>query len=238
MDFKGQSVWAVPYDYPVIGYGGRTVNTMRLWQAEPMEEFRFDLFNEQKYDKAYEERNRAEAISAVLYPNDDTDAGKRLRLKQQYFFSSASLRDLVKKYEGKYGGDFSHFSKEYAIQLNDTHPVVSIPELLRIFMEEKGMSFRQAFPIIRQTFAYTNHTVMAEALEKWSVKLFRSVIPQVYRYVMMLQRSLLKALEQKGITGQAQAPYLIMDGSLVHMARMAVYGSHAVNGVARSTRKF
>ena len=233
MDFKGQSVWAVPYDYPVIGYGGRTVNTMRLWQAEPMEEFRFDLFNEQKYDKAYEERNRAEAISAVLYPNDDTDAGKRLRLKQQYFFSSASLRDLVKKYEGKYGGDFSHFSKEYAIQLNDTHPVVSIPELLRIFMEEKGMSFRQAFPIIRQTFAYTNHTVMAEALEKWSVKLFRSVIPQVYRYVMMLQRSLLKALEQKGITGQAQAPYLIMDGSLVHMARMAVYGSHAVNGVAQ-----
>ena len=233
VDFKGQSVWAVPYDYPVIGYGGRTVNTMRLWQAEPMEEFRFDLFNEQKYDKAYEERNRAEAISAVLYPNDDTDAGKRLRLKQQYFFSSASLRDLVKKYEGNYGGDFSHFSEEYAIQLNDTHPVVSIPELLRIFMEEKGMSFRQAFPIIRQTFAYTNHTVMAEALEKWSVKLFRSVIPQVYRYVMMLQRSLLKALEQKGITGQAQAPYLIMDGSLVHMARMAVYGSHAVNGVAQ-----
>ena len=108
MDFKGQSVWAVPYDYPVIGYGGRTVNTMRLWQAEPMEEFRFDLFNEQKYDKAYEERNRAEAISAVLYPNDDTDAGKRLRLKQQYF-SAAPLRDLVKKYEENMAAIFPFF---------------------------------------------------------------------------------------------------------------------------------
>lgn len=109
VDFKGQSVWAVPYDYPVIGYGGRTVNTMRLWQAEPMEEFRFDLFNEQKYDKAYEERNRAEAISAVLYPNDDTDAGKRLRLKQQYFFSSASLRDLVKNMRENMAAIFPFF---------------------------------------------------------------------------------------------------------------------------------
>lgn len=233
VDFKGQSVWAVPYDYPVIGYGGKTVNTMRLWQSEPVEEFRFDLFNQQKYDKAYEERNQAEAISAVLYPNDDTDVGKRLRLKQQYFFSSASLRDLVKKYKGKYGNDFTHFSEEYAIQLNDTHPVVSIPELLRIFMEEEGLSFRKAFPIIQRTFAYTNHTVMAEALEKWSVKLFRSVIPQVYRYVMMIQRSLLRELAAQGITGEAQAPYLIMDGNLVHMARLAVYGSHAVNGVAQ-----
>ncbi len=179
VDFKGQSVWAVPYDTPVIGYGAAKINTLRLWQAEPIEEFNFDLFNEQKYDKSVKEKNDAEAITSVLYPNDSTDAGKKLRLKQQYFFSSASLQDVIKKYKAHYGNDFSHFSKEYAFQLNDTHPVVSIPELCRLLIEQEGLTFNKALKICKEVFAYTNHTVMSEALEKWGVKLFKAVLPNV-----------------------------------------------------------
>lgn len=133
--FADQTVRAVPYDMPVIGYGGKTINTLRLWQSEPLSAFDFDLFNRQEYDRAVAEKNRAEEISYVLYPNDDTDAGKRLRLKQQYFFSSASLQSILREYLGRHGEDFSAFADEYAVQLNDTHPTVSIPELLRLLME-------------------------------------------------------------------------------------------------------
>lgn len=235
IDFKNQSVYAVPYDTPVIGYGGKTVNTLRLWQAEPIEKFNFQLFNEQKYNKASENRNEAEAISSLLYPNDSTDEGKKLRLKQEYFFSSASLQDIVSKYRKKYGEDYSRFSSEYAIQLNDTHPVVAIPELIRIFMEEAGMTFARALKIARETFAYTNHTVMAEALEKWSVNLFKSVIPNVYRYVQMLNKALLKELEAKGIrSGEEQKIYQIVEEETgtIHMARLAIFATHSTNGVA------
>ena len=231
--FKDQEVWAVPYDTPVIGYGGKTVNTLRLWQAEPIRDFDFERFNEQKYSLAFEERDHAEAITGVLYPNDDTEKGKRLRLKQQYFFSSASLQDLVKEYQARHGSDFSKFPEEYAIQLNDTHPVVSIPELIRILVAREGVPFAQALEIARKTFAYTNHTIMAEALEKWDVKLFRSVLPDVYRYVLMIHKALLRELGRAGIKGEAQKPFLIIDEKRIHMARLAIFATHSTNGVAR-----
>lgn len=232
VDFKDQSVYAVPYDNPIIGYGGKKINLLRLWQAEPLESFNFELFNEQKYDTEAKARNNAEAICAVLYPNDTTDAGKKLRLKQQYFFSSATMQDIVRAYKKKKGNDFSGFASEYAVQLNDTHPVVSIPELLRILMAEEGLSFAKAFKIAKETFAYTNHTILAEALEKWNVKLFKSVIPQVYKYVVMLQKALVKELEKRGISGSEMARYNIVDGDTIHMARLAIFASHSTNGVA------
>ena len=234
INFKGQSVYAVPYDTPVIGYGAKTINTLRLWQAEPIEGFNFKLFNEQKYDKAVKEKNDAEAITNVLYPNDDTDAGKQLRLKQQYFFSSASLQDMIRRYKEKYGTDFSKFSAEYAIQLNDTHPVVAIPEFIRLMIEEEGMTFTKALKIAKETFAYTNHTVMAEALEKWGVTLFKSVIPNVYKYVVLINKALIKELKSLGIKDEEeQARYLIIDEhNTIHMARMAIYASYSTNGVA------
>lgn len=232
IDFKNQQVYAVPYDTPIIGYGGKRINTLRLWQSEPIHGFDFQLFNEQKYDRAVLERDEAEAISSVLYPNDDTDKGKRLRLKQQYFFSSASLQDLLRKYQAKHGEDFSAFPEEYAIQLNDTHPVISIAELVRL-LSERGVPFARALKIVRQTFAYTNHTIMAEALEKWDVRLFKSVIPQVYRYVVLIDKALQKELDHRGIRGEDQKSYRILDGGMIHMARMAIFATHSTNGVAK-----
>lgn len=233
IEFKNQSVYAVPYDTPVIGYGAKTVNTLRLWQAEPLENFDFEAFNDSKYEKSVKERIDAEAITSVLYPNDNTDAGKKLRLKQQYFFSSASLQDIIKNYKAAFGNDFSQFASEYAIQLNDTHPVVAIPELIRLFMEQEGMTFAKAFKIAKETFAYTNHTVMAEALEKWWVKLFKTVIPNVYKYVVMIHKALLKELKSLGISEEDQKKYYIIDeNDLIHMARLAIYASHSTNGVA------
>ena len=233
VEFKGQSVRAVPYDSPVIGYGGKKINLLRLWQAEPMEYFHFDLFNDQKYDKAAKDKVDADAICAVLYPNDTTDAGKKLRLKQQYFFSSATLQDIVRTYKQKYGDDFSHFSSEYAVQLNDTHPTVAIPEFIRLMMEKEGMTFAKAFKLARETFAYTNHTIMAEALEKWGVNLFKAVIPNVYKYIVMLQMALVKELVMLKVEKENQQQYFIIDGERIHMARMAIFASHSTNGVAQ-----
>ena len=230
--FKDQTVRAVPYDMPVVGYGNGSVNTLRLWQAEPVSAFDFALFNEQKYNLAVREREEAERITAVLYPNDDTDKGKRLRLKQQYFFTSASLQDLLRAYKQKYGSDFSRFPDEYAIQLNDTHPVVSIPELIRLLLAQ-GVPFRKALALARRTFAYTNHTVMTEALETWDVRLFRSVLPEISRLIHRIDGELRRELEARGVSGEAQAPYRIVDGGRVHMARLAVFATHSTNGVAR-----
>lgn len=233
IEFKDQSVWAVPYDMPVIGYGGKTVNTLRLWQAEAVCDFSFSVFNEQRYNDAYLERSLAEAISSVLYPNDDTDEGKKLRIKQQYFFSSASLQNILREYKAKHGSDFSKLADSYAIQLNDTHPTVAIPELLRILISVENLTFEEAYDIAFKTFAYTNHTIMAEALEKWDVGLFCSVIPDVYPYVIMLQNKLKQDLHNRGINGAEQIPYYIVDENhRIHMARMAVYATHSTNGVA------
>lgn len=233
IDYKNQSVYAVPYDMPVIGFGNRKVNTLRLWQAEPVENFNFNLFNEQKYDKANKNKNEAEAITSLLYPNDSTKEGKKLRLKQEYFFAAATLADIIRRYKKNFGEDFSHFSAEYAIQLNDTHPVVAIPELIRILMEDEKVTFFKALRIARETFAYTNHTVMSEALECWNVGLFKSVIPKIYKYILLIQKALLKELMALGkTTWEAHKPYLIVDKDTIHMANLAVYASHSTNGVA------
>lgn len=231
--FADQTVKAVPYDMPVIGYGDGTVNTLRLWQAEAVEAFDFDRFNRQQYDEAVKEKNRAEDISAVLYPNDDTDEGRRLRLKQQYFFTSATMQTLTARYVCEFGEDFSRFPDQYAIQLNDTHPTVAIPELLRLLMEDHLLSFEQAFDVVQKTFSYTNHTIMAEALEKWSVPLFCSVIPAVYPYVVMLQNALMRHLAASSLSTQERKEYRIIDEGTIHMARMAIFAGHAVNGVAK-----
>ena len=230
--FAGQDVWAVPYDMPVIGYGGKTVNTLRLWQAEAVDGFDFALFNQQKYSEAVKNREEAEAISTCLYPNDDTDEGRKLRLKQEYFFSSASLQCIVRRYREQHGADFSHFPESYVVQLNDTHPTVAIPELLRILLEEELMDFDEALEMVKKVFAYTNHTIMPEALEKWSVDLFCAVLPHVYPYVVMLNHALKRELLGRGIAREQLSQYAILDGNMVHMARMAIYASHSTNGVA------
>jgi len=232
VEFHGGKVKAVPYDTPVIGFGGKCINTLRLWQAEPVEEFIFDTFNQNHRQEAFAQRNAAEQISAVLYPNDGTYEGRQLRLKQQYFFCSASLRDILRKYKSKHGSDFSKLSEEYAIQLNDTHPVCSIPELIRVLVDEEGVSFDEAFTIAQKTFAYTNHTVMPEALEKWDSRLIFDTIPQIYDFIVLIDRRLRDDLRKLGITGEDAKCYHIMDGGLVHMARMAVYATFSTNGVA------
>ena len=233
IDFKGQSVWAVPYDMPVIGYGNNTLNRLRLWKAEPLtgQEFNFDEFNKQNYDAAFSVKNQAEAISAVLYPNDDTDEGKRLRIKQQYFFTSASLQSMFRDFKAN-GGDFADFHKSYAVQLNDTHPAVAVPELIRLLIQE-NLSFNEAFEVTQKTLAYTNHTLMAEALEKWDVELFCSVVPEVYPYIVMVQNELGYFLHKKGIDGGARQIYNIIEEKRIHMARLAVFGTHTTNGVAQ-----
>ena len=225
--FKDQTVKAVPYDMAVIGYGTENINTLRLWEAEPLENFDFLKFNNFDYNGSVQAKNDAENITKVLYPNDNRHEGKVLRLKQQYFFCSASLQDIIKRYKSKYGNDYSKFSEHAAIQLNDTHPIVSIPELIRLLMND-GVSFDAAFEIAQKTFAYTNHTVMAEALEKWNIDLMKSVIPEVYAIIERIADRLVKELSPKCDISNMR----IIDGGVVHMARLAVYGSSYTNGVA------
>ena len=224
--FKDQVINAVPYDMPVIGYGGKTINKLRLWKSETQHPFDFAAFNNGEYDKAVGAKTRANEICAVLYPNDNTHAGKVLRLKQQYFFSSASLQCMVRRFVGVHGTDFAKFPEMYAIQLNDTHPVVAIPELLRILMGEHGLSIEDAFAIAQKTFAYTNHTLMEEALEQWDVSLFCDVIPEVYAYVEMIQKRLEQEMKDN------LAPFTIVRDGRINMARLAVYATFATNGVS------
>ena len=229
--FADSTVVAVPYDMAIIGYGTKNVNTLRLWQAEPVEGFDFIAFNEGRYDDAVKNKNNCENISKVLYPNDNSYDGKILRLKQQYFFSSASLQDIIRRYKQKFGTDFSHFAEMTAIQLNDTHPVVSIPELIRLLALE-GVDFDQAFDIAQKTFSYTNHTVMAEALEKWDTGLMKMIIPEVYSIIERINERQWHDLKYKGVDEyNINAMRIIWDGK-VHMARLAIYVSSYVNGVA------
>ena len=233
VEFADQTIVAVPYDMPIIGYGTDNIGTLRLWQAEPVQAFDFNLFNAQQYDAAVAERNRAEDISRVLYPNDSTDEGKILRLKQQYFFCSASLQDIIRKYKKTYGNDFSHFAEMNAIQLNDTHPVISIPELIRLLTDGEGLSFDAALDICKQVFSYTNHTILAEALEKWSQYLMERTIPRVFHIIVMLDQYLGGELHQKGISGDKEYSMHILQHGTVHMAYMAIYCSRYINGVAQ-----
>ncbi len=183
--YSDGSVLAVPYDMPIIGYKTQNVGNLRLWEAHAATEFDFKAFDSGDYLNASKQKIYAEDISRVLYPNDNTDEGKRLRLKQQYFFCSASLQDIVKKHK-RYHGDLSTLADFVTIQLNDTHPVISIPELMRILVDNEGMKFDKAFEIVKKVFNYTNHTIMQEALEKWSAELFESVVPRVYDFVLMI----------------------------------------------------
>ena len=225
--FADQTVKAVPYDMAVIGYGTENINTLRLWEAEALENFDFLKFNNFDYAGSVKAKNDADDITKVLYPNDNRHEGKVLRLKQQYFFCSASLQDIIKRYKKKYGSDYSKFSDHAAIQLNDTHPVVSIPELIRLLMND-GVTFDAAFEIAQKTFAYTNHTVMAEALEKWNIDLMKSVIPEVYSIIEKIADRLIKDLSGKANLDNMK----IIDGGVVHMARLAIYASSYTNGVA------
>ncbi|MBW8382835.1 MAG: glycogen/starch/alpha-glucan phosphorylase, partial [Youngiibacter sp.] len=189
VSFFDGPVLAVPYDTPVIGYGGKTVNTLRLWKAEAIKPFGFREFNDEDYEGSVREKNNAETITKVLYPNDCTDKGKLLRLRQQYFFVSASLQDLVSKHVAK-GLDLREFPKYHAIQLNDTHPAVAVPELMRLLTEVHGMDWDEAFDITRRTLAYTNHTILAEALEQWPVRLYRKLLPGIYGIIRKIDRQL------------------------------------------------
>ncbi len=231
VEFEGQKVMAVPYDMPIIGYGTDNVGTLRLWQSEPIEELDFGLFNAQEYALAVREKNQVEDITRVLYPNDSTEAGKRLRLKQQYFLSSASMQDIVRRYKRIRSKDFTGFAAHCAIQLNDTHPTISIPELIRLLMKE-GMDFDAAFDTAAQTFSYTNHTLMAEALEKWHVDLIRSVVPEMLDIINMINDRLVAELTAKGVSADRIDRMLIVKDGLVHMAKLATYVSTYVNGVA------
>ena len=196
--FADSTVVAVPYDMAIIGYGTKNINTLRLWQAEPVDDFDFLAFNDGRYDDAVKNKNNCENISKVLYPNDNSYEGKILRLKQQYFFSSASLQDIIRRYKKKYDNDFSHFAEMTTIQLNDTHPVVSIPELIRLLQNE-GVDFDYAFDIAQKTFNYTNHTVMAEALEKWDTGLMKMIIPDVYAIIERINERQWNDLKYKGV---------------------------------------
>ena len=219
--FPDHTVLAVPYDVPVIGYGTKNINTLRLWQCEAEEELDFNAFNDQDYLRALTQKNKAEDITRVLYPNDSTWEGKRLRIKQQYVLSSASLQDMIRVYKTTHGTDLSHFADYYAVQLNDTHPAMSIPELIRLLMKE-GMEFSQSFEIARKTFSYTNHTVMGEALEKWDLDLLRSVVPEIVDIILRIDEKL-----------RSEQPNLfIVNNNTAHMANLSVYVGSYVNGVA------
>lgn len=246
--FADQTVRAIPYDMPVIGYGAKNVNTIRLWQSEPVVPFDFGKFNDQVYDEAVGQKNRAEDISCVLYPNDTTDEGKILRIRQQYFFCSASVQDVLRSYIAEHGEHFEAFAECYAMQLNDTHPTVAICELIRL-LEAHGVGFEEALVLAQQTFHYTNHTVMAEALEKWDESLYASILPEICDIIDRMAQH--QKVQFTGLGGKfaenlplcaivtEQAREKIGEDSVgkenktIHMANLAVYASSAVNGVAR-----
>ena len=221
VEFPDHTVLAVPYDVPIIGYETNNINTLRLWQCEPETPLDFNAFNDQDYLRALAEKNKAEDITRVLYPNDSTWEGKRLRIKQQYVLSSASLQDMLRTFKAAHGNDLSHFADYYAVQLNDTHPAMSIPELIRLLMLE-GMDFEQSFNIAQHTFSYTNHTVMGEALEKWDLELLRSVVPQIVDIILRIDERLKK---------EAPGLFIVKDNT-AHMANLSIYVGSYVNGVA------
>ena len=229
VSLKTGDVRAVPYDMPVIGYGVKNIGTLRLWQTESLQEVDFSLFNEQEYSKAAAKKNEAEDITKFLYPNDTRKEGKQLRVKQQYVLVSATMQDLLRAYRKRHGSDFSLFAKENTAQLNDTHPAMAIPELIRLLGED-GVPFETAFLIARDTFSYTNHTVMQEALEKWDLTLLSSVCPQIVGIIRKIDARFRREMKK---AGKEISPSLcIILNKQVHMAELAVYASHTVNGVA------
>jgi len=231
LDYK--TVQAVPYDIPVVGYDSTKVNFLRTWSAKAVTQIDMLHFNRGEYAKAMEERELAEVISKILYPNDDSYQGKELRLKQQYFFSSASIQHAVKEFIETYGYNWSIFPNKVAIHINDTHPAVAIPELMRILMDEYGVGWEKAESICYRTFAYTNHTVLVEALEKWPESLFQEQLPRIYMILQEMNRRLCAKLWD-AFPGQWDriGHMAILGYGQVHMANLCVAATHSVNGVS------
>ena len=229
--FADGDVNAVPYDYPVIGYGTENVGTLRLWQAETDDEFDFDLFNRSKFTEAGEKKRAAEDISRVLYPNDETEAGKILRLKQEYFFSAAAVADLIRKHKAIFG-TMENFADYNCIQMNDTHPVIALPEFIRVVMRDEGWKFDKAFEAAKKVFNYTNHTIMQEALEKWDSRLIEQIVPEVYSVMIMLNEAFESEMHRRNVPQDKRAVMRLIKNGTVHMANIAVFGSSYVNGVA------
>lgn len=228
-----QSVIAIPYDYPVIGYNNNTVNTLRLWDAEAKNKFDLKSFNEGNYNKAVEEENLAKTLTEVLYPADEHYAGKELRLRQQYFFVSATLQRVLNKFVEQYGKDFSILPDKYAFQLNDTHPSIAVAELMRLLVDEYDVEWDDAWEITKKCCAYTNHTIMAEALEKWPIELFSRLLPRIYMIVEEINRRFCEFLINKyGNDAEKIRKMAIVADGQIKMAWLAIVGSHSVNGVA------
>ncbi len=228
--YADQMVKAVPYDMPIIGYGTNNIGNLRLWQAEAVSGFDFGKFNDGDYAGAQKEINSAEDISRVLYPNDNTDEGKVLRLKQEYFFSAASVTDALAKHKARFGS-LDELEKYVTVQLNDTHPVIAIPELIRQLCA-LGYDFETAFEKAHKIFNYTNHTIMAEALEKWRCSMVENILPDVYRYILMINEKFIKDMYAKGMDKKEIAKIQPVANGMVNMAYMAIYVSSYVNGVA------
>ncbi|MCM1043905.1 MAG: glycogen/starch/alpha-glucan phosphorylase [Candidatus Gastranaerophilales bacterium] len=233
-----QSVRAIPFDLPIVGYGNGIVNTLRIWDAEPVECFQLDSFDKGDYHKAVEQENLARNIVEVLYPNDNHYAGKELRLKQQYFFISASVQEAVEKYMRKHN-DIHKFYEKVTFQLNDTHPTVAIAELMRVLMDDYYLTWEEAWEITTKTCAYTNHTIMAEALEKWPIELFSRLLPRVYQIVEEINRRFIIEIEKKysaipsiNVQDKIRKMAIIYDGQ-IKMAHMAIVAGYSVNGVAQ-----
>lgn len=226
-------VYAIPYDMPITGYKTRNVNTLRLWQAAPAQEFDFNLFNSQRFDDAVIGRNRVNDIWRVLYPNDSSYDGKVLRVRQQYFFVSASLQYIVREHKLMHGDDLSNFDKYHSIQLNDTHPVIAIPELMRILTVDNNMQWDKAWQITKNTFAYTNHTIMAEALEKWDCGIFQFLFKEIYHIIERIDAQFRLEMLSIGIFQDKIDSMAIISHGKIYMAWIAIYGSFSVNGVAR-----
>ncbi|GAA4498155.1 glycogen/starch/alpha-glucan phosphorylase [Pseudaeromonas paramecii] len=233
----GQKIKGVPWDIPVVGYEGKTVNILRLWESRASEFFDWDVFNAGGYIDSQAEKAQAETISKVLYPNDESEAGKILRLVQQYFFCACSLKDIMRRYKRAHGSDFSQFAAQIAIQLNDTHPTIAIPELMRILVDEEELDWDAAWAICYKVFSYTNHTLLPEALEKWALYLFERVLPRHLEIIYEINRRFLEDLVEPKWPGDDAIKAklsIIEEGSQrkVRMGNLCVIGSHKVNGVA------
>ena len=228
-----QSVLAVPVDLPIVGYGNNVINTLRIWDAEAINSFELDRFDKGEYEKAVEQENLARNLVEVLYPNDNHMAGKELRLKQQYFFVSASVQEAIAKYKKKHS-DIRKFYEKATFQLNDTHPTVAVAELMRILMDEEGLEWDEAWDVTTKTCAYTNHTIMAEALERWPIELFSRLLPRIYQIVEEINRRFVNQIQEQypGNYEKVKKMAIIMDGQ-VKMAHLAIVAGYSVNGVAR-----
>ena len=228
-----QSVRAIPYDMPIVGYNNGIVDTLRIWDAEAINDFQLDSFDKGDYSKAVEQENLARNIVEVLYPNDNHYAGKELRLKQQYFFVSASIQAAINKYK-KAHEDISKLHEKVTFQMNDTHPTVAVAELMRLLMDQEGLEWDEAWAVTTKTVAYTNHTIMSEALEKWPIELFSTLLPRIYQIVEEINRRFIEEIKAKypGNEEKIMKMAILYDGQ-VRMAHLAIYGGYSVNGVAR-----